>query len=134
MSEMLEKLKAYLETEEGKASLARMAEKWAKKDAFNKRWKIKFKKFLKEKTDKELNTLFEKFLIHEEKRRDILWKQHYDGQTSLYYPLYSALSKLGKKSKYKKYGMFTAGMYEWKGYQIELCCGQGSFYSLIKII
>jgi hypothetical protein len=129
----LEKLKEYLASEEGQASMNRMAEKWAKEDDFNKRWKKKFKNFLKEQTDESLEVLFDKFHKHAEKRRDILWKQRYDGETSLYTPLYSAIAKLGKKAKKKKYNMFTSGMYEWRGYQVEYYCGQGSFHSLSKI-
>lgn len=129
----LEKFKEYLDSEEGQQSMDRLAEKWAKEDGFNKRWKKKFKTFLKEQTDESLETLFDKFHNHAEKRRDILWKQHYDGETSLYIPLYSAIKKLGNKAKKKSYDMFTTGMYEWKGYQVESYCGQGCFHSLSKI-
>jgi hypothetical protein len=128
-----EKWKDWLDSEEGQASMDRMAEKWNREDEFYKRWKKKFKNFLKEQTDEGLETLFDKFHKHAEKRRNILWNQHYDGETSLYTPLYRALSKLGKKAKKKKYNMFTSGMYEWRGYQVESYCGQGCFHSLSKI-
>ena len=127
------KIEDYLDSEEGQKAMYRMSEKWAKKDAFDKRWKKKFKTFLKEKTDEELSILFDKFHIHAEKRREILWNQRYDGETSLYEPLFSALSKLGKKAKKKNYGMFTSAMFDWRGYRIESYCGQGCFNSLIKI-
>ena len=128
-----EKFKNYLDSEEGQQAMGRMSEKWAKEDDFNKRWKNRFKNFLKEQTDENLEKLFHKFEKHAEKRRDILWKQRYDGETSLYTPLFSAMKKLGKKSKKKRYNMFTTAMYDWKGYQIESYCGQGSFHSLSKI-
>jgi len=129
----LEKFKNYLDSEEGQQAMDRMSEKWAKEDDFNKRWKKRVKNFLKEQTEESLEELFEKFHKHAEKRRNILWKQHYDGETSLYDPLFSSFKKLGKKSKKKKYNMFTTGMYDWKGYQIESYCGQGCFHSLSKI-
>ena len=128
-----EKFKDYLDSEEGQQAMDRMSEKWAKEDDFNKRWKNRFKSFLKDKTDEELSILFEAFHKHAEKRRDILLKQHYDGETSLYNPLFGAMKKLGKKSKKKRYNMFTTAMYDWKGYQIESYCGQGSFHSLSKM-
>lgn len=128
-----EKFKNYLDSEEGQKAMDRMAEKWAKEDDFNKRWKNRLVNFLKEQTENSLELLFENFHKHAEKRRDILWKQHYDGETSLYNPLFSAMKKLGKKSKKKRYNMFTTAMYDWKGYQIESYCGQGSFHSLSKI-
>ena len=128
-----DKIKEYLASEEGLKAMDKMAEKWAKEDEFNKRWKKRFKNFLKDKTVEELEVLFNKFHIHAEKRRDILWNQHYDGETSLYIPLYSAFTKLGKKAKKKKYNMFTSGMFEWRGFQIESYCGQGCFHSLSKI-
>ena len=127
-----EKFKDYLDSEEGQQAMDRMAEKWAKEDDFNKRWKNKFAKFLEEQTEENLEELFHKFEKHAEKRRDILWKQRYDGETSLYNPLFKAMKKLGKKAKTKRYNMFTTGMYTWKGYQIESYCGQGSFHSLSK--
>ena len=128
-----EKFKNYLDSEEGQQAMDRMSEKWAKEDDFNKRWENRFKNFLKEQTDENLEGLFHKFEKHAEKRRDILWKQRYDGETSLYNPLFSAMKKLGKKAKTKRYNMFTTGMYIWKGYQIESYCGQGSFHSLSKV-
>lgn len=128
-----EKFKNYLDSEEGQKAMDEMAEKWAKEDDFNKRWKNRVKSFLKDKTDEELSILFEAFHKHAEKRRDILWKQHYDGETSLYNPLFGAMKKLGKKSKNKRYNMFTTAMYDWKGYQIESYCGQGCFHSLSKV-
>ena len=128
-----EKFKNYLASEEGQQAMDRMSEKWAKEDDFNKRWKNRFKNFLKEQTDENLEELFHKFEKHAEKRRDILWNQRYDGETSLYNPLFSAMKKLGKKSKKKRYNIFTTAMYDWKGYQIESYCGQGSFHSLSKI-
>ena len=128
-----EKFKNYLDSEEGQQAMDRMSEKWAKEDDFNKRWKNRFKNFLKEQTEENLEELFHKFEKHAEKRRDVLWNQHYDGETSLYNPLFSAMKKLGKKSKKKRYNMFTTAMYDWKGYQIESYCGQGSFHSLSKI-
>lgn len=128
-----EKFKNYLDSEEGQQAMDRMSEKWAKEDDFNKRWKNRIKNFLKEQTEESLEELFHKFEKHAEKRRDILWKQRYDGETSLYIPLFGAMKKLGKKSKKKRYNMFTTAMYDWKGYQIESYCGQGSFHSLSKI-
>lgn len=128
-----EKFKNYLDSEEGQKAMDRMAEKWAKEDEFNKRWKNRVKNFLKEQTEESLEELFHKFEKHAEKRRDVLWNQHYDGETSLFNPLFGAMKKLGKKSKKKRYSMFTTAMYDWKGYQIESYCGQGCFHSLSKI-
>lgn len=133
LKKMTEDFDKFVNSEEGQKSLEELAEKWAKEDEFAKRWKNRIKNFLKQQTEENLEELFEKFHKHAEKRRDILWKQHYDGETSLYNPLFGAIKKLGKKSKRKRYNVFTTAMYDWKGYQIESYCGQGCFHSLSKI-
>jgi DNA polymerase III delta prime subunit len=129
----IDELKAFFETDEGKASIERMKSAMHKKLMFKKCWKNKFKKFLENKTDDELNLLFENFYKHAEKRRDILWKQGYDGESSLYTPLLDSFSKLGTKAKKSRYSMFTTSMYVWRDYQVESYCGQGCFHSLSKI-
>ena len=129
----IKKLQDFLDSEEGQESMDRMVNKWAKEDNFKKRWKKKFKKFLENRTDDELNTLFDKFHVHAEKRRDILWNQKYDGETSLYPHLHNAISKLGKKAKKSCYNIFTTSMYIWRGFQSESYCGQGYFHSISKV-
>jgi hypothetical protein len=128
----LEKLRAYIDSEEGQASIDRMVEKWAKEDAFRARWEVRIKDFLEKQTDESLSVLFDKFAVHADKRSSILWDKGFDGETSLYSFLFNVFAVLGIESD-AEWGMFTTGLYDWRGYRIELYCGQGSFHSLSKI-
>jgi hypothetical protein len=128
----LEKLRAYVDSEEGQKAMDEMAEKWAKEDAFRDRWEVRIKDFLEKQTDESLNVLFDKFTVHADKRSNILWDKGFDGETSLYSFLFNVFAVLGVESD-AEWGMFTAGLYDWRGYRIELYCGQGVFHLLSKI-
>ena len=129
----VENVKAFLETEEGKKAMDEFASDLDKKNSFSERWRDKFVNFLKDKTDEELSILFEAFHKHAEKRRDILYSQAIDGETDLYQYLLDAFEELGVEASEDAYGMFSSVVYDWRGYRMELYCGQGSFCSLSKI-
>lgn len=129
----LKDLTDFLDTEEGKKSIKEFGVKLKREGDFKKRWVDKFTKTLKSKTDEELNILFEKFNIHAIKRAEILYKQHIDGQTSLCNPLLEAFEELGVEAPDDAYGMFSSCIFDWRGYRMEMYCGQGCFYSLTKI-
>jgi hypothetical protein len=128
----LKKLKEYLDSEEGEEATKRLVEKWAKENAFRDRWEVKIKDFLEKQTDESLSVLFDKFAVHANKRSNILWDKGFDGETSLYSFLFNVFAVLGVESD-AEWGMFTTGLFDWRGYRIELYCGQGSFHSLSKI-
>lgn len=132
-NKMLEDLKAFLETEEGKASLERTQRKWLKEDAFRERWNEKITKFIASITDEdELENLYVSFDIHDDKRREILWKQGIDGESSLCFYVLNAIQTLGTECPDEMFGMFTSDMREYKGYIVELICGQGCFTKIYR--
>lgn len=130
---MMRDFEIFIESEEGKKSIEKFAQKLEKEDTFNKRWINKFKVHLQAKDDLELAILFENFLTHEEKRRDILYGKGIDGQTSLYDPLLTVFSELGYDAPENAFGMFTSAVYDWRGFRLELYCGQGCFYNLNRV-
>jgi hypothetical protein len=130
---ILEKLEAFLETEEGKESIRKFGEKLKKERIFEERWVNRLINTLQNKTDEELSILFWAFDKHQEKRRDILYSQYVDGQTSLYNPLLKVFERLGIEALEDAYGMFSSAIFDWRGYRMESYCGQGCFYSLTKL-
>jgi predicted house-cleaning noncanonical NTP pyrophosphatase (MazG superfamily) len=132
-SKIAERKFAWLDTEEGKEWFEEFALEQEKKESFSERWRDKFVSFLKDKTDEELSILFEVFHKHARKRREILYAQAIDGETDLYQYLLDAFEELGVEADEDAYGMFTSVVFDWRGYRMELYCGQGSFCSLSKI-
>lgn len=129
----LDKLREYLNSEECVANDKIYFAKLKIKDFYEKRHIKKIKKYILSKTDEELEVLFDKFIIHAEKRKEIYYKKYIDNGTSLYPLLVKVLGKIGKKTKNKHCGYFTSAMYDYKGFRIELYSGQGCGYVLSKI-
>ena len=82
--------------------------------------------------DAELNTLFENFTKHANKRHDIRWDQGVDGESDLCDVVLRAFEKVGTALPNSEYGDFTAAMFEYRGYIAELVVGQGSFIAIYK--
>lgn len=129
----LERLKLFLDSDEGKEFSRKFAESLDKEHTLAERWENKFINCLANKSDEEIDILFIKFQIHEQKRQNILYGNNIDGQTSLYDTLFRVFEKLGLEANEDAYGMFSSAVYDWRGYRMELYCGQGCFYSLSKI-
>lgn len=129
---MLEKLKQFLETEEGIESMKRFSEGLKKEEEFNNRWNNKFTEFLSNKSDSELDVLYNKYIKHAEKIRTILYKRCIDGESEMNNYILESIKTLGNECSEDNFGMFTTCMYEWKGYIGEMYCGQGCFISIRK--
>lgn len=127
---MLDKLKAILESEEGRKSTEEFFNKIKKENAFKERWAIKIAEYLK--TVDNLNVLFEAYDKHDEKQRDILWKRHIDGQSSISLHILRAIEQIGTPADISEYGDFTTEMYRYKGYIFDMICGQGCFVRIWK--
>lgn len=130
---MLENLKDYLETDEGKEKSRNFMERLQKESDHKLRWIEKIVNNIENRSDEDLKILFDKFHVHSDKRREILWNQAVDGDTSLYYPLLNAISQLGNEAPDEAYGMFSSSIFDWRGYRMELYCGQGCGYALTEI-
>lgn len=118
-------LEEFWNSEKGKKATERFRKKLIKEEKFRNRWVDKTIKLLENKSDEELSSLYDKFLKHNIKRQDILFTQGIDGESDLYYYLFKAVSEIGVES--------THSIFDWRGYRIELYCGQGCFYCLSKI-
>jgi len=130
---LAENFKKFLNSEEGQQAMQEFGEKLHKESLFKERWLNKFIVNLESKDDKDLELLLQPFYKHEKKRKEILYKQGFDSQSSLYSTLYEVFEKLGTEANDEEYGVFTSAIFYWRGYRMELICGQGSFYSLSKI-
>lgn len=129
----IEKMKAFANSEEGEKLFNEFVDEIAFNDELMDRWCNRFITHLENKSEEELNSLFLSFLAHSEKRRDILYRSNIDGQTDLYEVLLEAFKKLGVEADENAYTDFSTDIYDWKGYRIEMYCGQGCFYNLSKI-
>lgn len=125
----VEKHLEWLDTEDGQKSINNWFEENTKKEKHLERWTQKIKMFLENKTDEELEVLFSKLDKHKEKRRDILFNQGYDSESDLLSPLYTVFTILGEEKNSD--GMFSDSVFIWRGYKMEIICGQGCF-TLIK--
>jgi hypothetical protein len=131
--QMTKNFEDYLNSEKGKKATEEWMQKLKKEDDFQERWVEKFVKFLENKTDEELSHLYFAFEKHETKRRDILYGQGIDGQTDLYIPLMEAFERLGAVDNVDAYSDFSSAVFDWRGYRLELYCGQGCYNRLTKI-
>lgn len=133
INKMKKQIDDFFNSDKGKESIIKFREKMDKQDAFYKYWVERLKVNLSNKTDEELLVLFEKFHKHSEKRREILWNQRIDGDTSLYPHIKRLFVEVGVGAPEDAYGDFSCSVYDWRGYRCEMYCGQGCFYSLTKI-
>lgn len=133
INKMKKKIDDFFDSDEGKESIKRFQEKMVKEEAFHEYWVNRLKVNLTNKTDEELLELFEKFNKHSEKRRDILWNQRIDGDTSLYPHIKRMFVEIGVEAPEDAYGDFSSSIYDWRGFRCEMYCGQGCFYRLTKI-
>ena len=129
---MLENLNEFLSSPEGMASAIKWAEQYQNELSHSDRWVDKCTKLLKSLDN--LDDLYRKYIKHSEKRREILFKQGCDGNTSLARIVLNAFGRLGRTPSEDEvnYSMFTADIFEYKGYIAELFVGQGSFVAIYK--
>lgn len=128
---MLDKIKTFLDSPEGLARAKAYFGKIADDEAVEERWVRKFAKRIESEND--LDSLFQKFDKHYEKRRDILFEQRIDGYSSLCKIVLGALREIGEDCMYDLHeAYFTVEAYEYKGYIAEYMIGQGSAYFIYK--
>lgn len=132
-STMLENLKKFLDSPEGKKSMERFAAELTTKQVHKDRWVERCIKLI-EPLD-SLDDLFNKYDKHSDKRRRILANQGIDGDSDLSDIILGAFEKLGREpvgSELPESLMFTAEIFIYKGIIAELCVGQGSFIAVYK--
>jgi hypothetical protein len=131
-NQMLENLKAFLETDEGKESIERWGEKLRRADEHKNRWAEKFKQRCESDIDGSIEKLLAKYDSKE--YRD---KEYGKGREPMEDLLWVALEYAEKycdECTDEKYlNMFTGSAYYIGSYVIQVMNGQGSVIRIDKM-
>lgn len=133
MSDMLEKLKAFLETDEGKKSIEEWGKKYARQQEHQDRWVEKFKTRCENDLDGTLEKLMDKYYSDEYRDREY-YKCKCEPREPFLFLAYEYASKHCEPCDDEKYhNMFTADAYYIGSYVIQLMIGQGSAIKIEKV-
>jgi hypothetical protein len=130
---MIEKLKAYLESEEGKAATKKFAEEiHFQNNVFKPNWVERIKKKIDEYgTDSVIEKLLDKYRSNEYRNRE--YRCGREPMEVLFYTLLDYARVYCKPSdEDKHWGMFIEEVYYIGSYVIKLAIGQGSMVILEK--
>jgi hypothetical protein len=132
MSDILQKMKDFLETDEGKDSIRKWALKMEREDAHQKRWVDKFKQRCEGDMDTCLEILFKKY--HSDTYRDKEYRKGREPRETLLWLAWEYATEHCKECKDETYfNMFTGGAYYIGSYVVQLMIGQGSALRFDKI-
>ena len=126
-SSMLETLRKFLESEEGKESVKR----FKRSAEIREIRKESVSRFIKDLNDNDFESLFSKLLQWETKKEDYYYDvKHVIKQTHIFNNVIDSFFKLGKP--YKSKDDFFSGGCKYRGYTIKIYCGQGCFTRICK--
>lgn len=132
MSNMLENLKAFLETEEGKKSIEEWGKKMVREQEHRDRWVEKFKTRCENDLDGCLEKLMDKY--YSDEYRDREYSKGVEPREPLLWLAYEYAIKHCKPCEDEEYhNMFTADAYYIGSYVIQLLIGQGSALRIDKV-
>lgn len=124
---MVDNLKKFLETEEGKKSI----ERFRRSIEIEEERKKKVCNFVESLSDEKFEILFAKLLEWENKKEDYYYDvKHVITQTKVFSYTIDAFFKLGKP--YKSKDTFFSGGCKYRGYTVKIYCGQGCFTRIMK--
>lgn len=121
----LDKLRAWFDSEEGKASI----EEYANKLAFQDVLKQKHINYIHERWGNNIDSLIQKVMVKYESDQYVCkeYKLGYEPRTPIYYLLYEYAEQFGEECHDEKYiNGFTGGIYYLGSYVIQIMHGQGS--------
>jgi len=132
MSDMLERLREFLDSEEGKKSIEEFGNKMKREEERKDRWVEKFKKIVEPDIDSYLEKLIEKYDSDKYVRRE--YSLGYEPREPLLWIAFGYASKYCKECTDEKYlNMFTGEAYYIGSYVIQVMNGQGSVIKIEKI-
>ena len=132
MNDMLEKMKAYLETDEGKEATRQWALKMEREDAHEKRWIEKFKQRCEGDLDGCIEKLMDKY--YSDEYRDREYDMSIEPRESLLWLALEYAHEYFKPCDDEKYlNDFTGGAYYIGSYVIQVMYGQGSVLRIDKV-
>ena len=131
-NDMLQKLRAFLDSEEGKKSIEEFALKMQREDEHKERWADRMWNRIKDDIDGSIEKLLTWY--ESDKYRDREYKMCYEPRESLLWVLLNCATKYGKECTDESYAnMFTGEMYVIGSYVIQVMHGQGSVIRIDKI-
>lgn len=131
-NDMLERLKTFLESDEGKLSMQRFAEKMLRERIVRDRWVLKFKNRCENNLDVTLEKLMDKYYSDEYRDREY-YKCKCEPREPLLWLAWDYAEDYCKPYRGKKYtNMFTHSAYHIGSYIIQLMNGQGSVLRIDK--
>jgi hypothetical protein len=131
-NQMLENLKAFLETDEGKESIERWGEKLRRADEHKDRWAEKFKQRCESDMDGSIEKLLAKYDSKE--YRDKEYSKGREPMEDLLWVALEYAEKYCKECTDEKYlNMFTGSAYYIGSYVIQVMHGQGSVIRIDKM-
>ena len=128
---MVEKLREFLDSEEGKKSIEEFGNKIRREEELKDRWIEKFKKLAEPDIDSALSRLIKKYDSDEYVRRE--YSLGYEPREKLLWVAFNYAEKYCKECTDEKYlNMFTGSAYYIGSYVIQVMHGQGSVIRIDK--
>ena len=132
MSSLAERLRKFLDTEEGKKSLEEFGKKLEREAEFKDRWIERFKDHSEDNLDFVLEKLISKYNSDKYVRKE--YSRGYEPREQLLWVAFNYAEKYGKECTDEKYlNMFTGEAYYIGSYVIQIMHGQGSVIRIDKI-
>ena len=130
-NDMLERLREFLDSEEGQKSISEWAKKYARDLDHRARWVEKFRVRCESDLDGALEKLTKKY--YSEEYRDREYKMRVEPREPLLWLMWDYAKEYCKRCKDKRYyNMFTADAYYIGSYVISIMHGQGSVLAINK--
>ena len=126
----LEKLKAFLESPEGKESIVRFGEKMRIEQENEDKWKNHVLNHLNKFTDEDLAWELDLFFIWEEALEERYYKQYIQTSSCIMNILYKVWVENGVELELEE--DFLSSAHEYRGHIFKLYCGQGCFYRVLR--
>ncbi len=132
MSDMLKKLREFLDSDEGKKSIEEFRNKLERIEERKNRWTEKFKELAEPNIDAALSKIIEKYDSGEYVKRE--YSLGYEPRESLLWIAFNYAEKYCKECTDEKYlNVFTGNAYYIGSYVIQVMHGQGSVIKIEKI-
>ncbi len=132
MSDMLKKLREFLDSEEGKKSIEEFGKKLKRDEEIKNRRTEKFKELAEPDIDAALSKIIEKYDSDEYVKRE--YSLGYEPRQTLLWIAFNYAEKYCKECTDEKYlNMFTGNAYYIGSYVIQVMHGQGSVIKIEKI-
>ncbi len=132
MSDMLKKLREFLDSDEGKKSIEEFRNKLERIEERKNRWTEKFKELAEPNIDAALSKIIEKYDSDEYVKRE--YSLGYEPRESLLWIAFNYAEKYCKECTDEKYlNVFTGNAYYIGSYVIQVMHGQGSVIKIEKI-